>query len=192
MSLKLQLVMKYCAIKIKEYKMGTFELKLYKKDNKFYLLTNLYNWSDKKLVDFAKLLEKYDPDAVIFDDNPAPGVHRTKHPRINDYKTVSRDLWGKGENKTVFVENINYHVGNCDLAMELVFNDPGSEFDGVEYVRFINVLTPQKVKLVLKNCPLYSDERELLESIMRHLNLPTDKESVDKEINNCVGLYELI
>lgn len=28
--------------------MGTFELKLYKKDNKFYLLTNLYNWSDKK------------------------------------------------------------------------------------------------------------------------------------------------
>lgn len=46
--------------------MGTFELKLYKKDNKFYLLTNLYNWSDKKLVDFAKLLEKYDPDAVIF------------------------------------------------------------------------------------------------------------------------------
>ena len=51
--------------------MGTFELKLYKKDNKFYLLTNLYNWSDKKLVDFAKLLEKYDSDAVIFDDNPA-------------------------------------------------------------------------------------------------------------------------
>lgn len=74
----------------------------------------------------------------------------------------------------------------------MVFNDPGSEFDGLEYVRFINVLTPQKVKLVLKNCPLYSDERELLESIMRHLNLPTDKTSVDNEINNCVGLYELI
>lgn len=72
------------------------------------------------------------------------------------------------------------------------FNDPGSEFDGIEYVRFINVLTPQKVKLVLKNCPLYSDERELLESIMSHLNLPTDKESVDKEIENYVGLYELI
>lgn len=115
-----------------------------------------------------------------------------KHPRINDYKTVSRDLWGKREDKTVFVENINYRTGNCDLAMELVFNDPGSEFDGIEYVRFINVLTPQKVKLILKNCPLYSDERELLESIMRHLNLPTDKESVDKEIENYVGLYELI
>ena len=109
-----------------------------------------------------------------------------------DDKTVSRDLWGKREDKTVFVENINYHTGNCDLAMELVFNDPGSEFDGIEYVRFINVLTPQKVKLVLKNCPLYSDERELLESIMSHLNLPTDKESVDKEIENYVGLYELI
>ena len=76
--------------------------------------------------------------------------------------------------------------------MELVFNDPGSEFDGIEYVKFINVLTLQKVKLILKNCPLCSDERELLESIMMHLNLPTDKESVDKEINNCVGLYELI
>ena len=72
------------------------------------------------------------------------------------------------------------------------YNDPGSEFDGIEYVRFINVLTPQKVKLVLKNCQLYSDERELLESIMIHLNLPTDKESVDKEIENYVGLYELI
>ena len=99
---------------------------------------------------------------------------------------------GKGENKTVFVENINYHVGNCDLAMELVFNDHGSEFDGVEYVRFINVLTPQKAKLILKNCPLYLDERELLESIMRHLNLPIDKESVDNEIKNYVGLYALI
>lgn len=43
MLLKLQLVMQYLAIKIKEYKMQTFELKLYKKDNKFYLLTNLYN-----------------------------------------------------------------------------------------------------------------------------------------------------
>lgn len=30
--------------------MRTFELKLYKKDNKFYLLTNLYNWSDKNLL----------------------------------------------------------------------------------------------------------------------------------------------
>lgn len=101
-------------------------------------------------------------------------------------------MWGKGENKTVFVENINYHVGNCNLAMELVFNDPGSEFDGVEYVRFINVLTPQKAKLILKNCPPYLDERELLENIMRHLNLPIDKESVDNEIKNCVGLYEFI
>lgn len=52
------------------------------------------------------------------------------------------------------------------------------------------------IKINARDCDIISvdkkTEREFLESIMSHLNLPTDKESVDKEINNCVGLYELI
>ena len=170
-------------------KIELFELKLYQKNNKCYLLSDLYEWPDEKIVEFAKLLERQDKDKVIFSNNPNPGVHLTKHRHLNDY------VWSdscRDDIKTVSVEDVNWFRYTGDLVMDLSFDEPVEEgYDySLEYIRF--VLNPAMTRLIHKNCTLSPDEIDVLKMAMEVQGVPTDKVSVDNEIKNCVGLYEYI
>ena len=167
----------------------TFELKLYQKNNKCYLLNDLYEWPDEKIFEFAKLLERQDKDRVIFSNSPNPGIHLTKHRRLNDY--IWSDSYYDGT-KTASVEEVNWFGYTGDLVMVLSFSEPEEEdYDySLEYVRF--VLNPAMTRLVQRNCVLSPDEIDVLKMDMEIQGVPTDKNSVDNEIKNCVGLYEYI
>lgn len=114
-------------------------------------------------------------------------TEHSDHAHLNDYKAVRNVSSGRKEIQIRESCGFQYE----DFEIDFIFGEPdGDDWDDI--VNFTKPITPDKVRLIQKNCPLLPEEREYLESIMSHLNLPTDKESVDKEINNCVGLYELI
>lgn len=164
------------------------ELKIYKKDNKFYGLSRIRSWSVHKIIEFAKQLEKYDKHSIYFCNNPRPGVHKTKHHRLSDYEAAEYLPDGKGK---VTVETGCFNNDGY-LTLDLTFSDGEAWLGEVEFMAIKNPINSSRVRLVQKNCPLEPDERELLEDIMQELGLPTDKASVDNEIKNCVGLYEFI
>ena len=78
-----------------------------------------------------------------------------------------------------------------DFEIDFIFGEPdGDDWDGIVY--FTNPITPDKVRLVQKNCFLEPDEKAYLRRIMLELGLSIDEVNVDNEIKNCVGLYEFI
>ena len=167
--------------------MEAFELALYWKNNKAYILTDFMEWSDKKLIDLAKLLERYDEDCVCFIESWSPDVYKEEHPRINDYD----DRESKPDKeKTVTVHAIEV-TKDYEFGLHLVFNN-GRYNSRQDIVIFKNAIIPSRVKLVQKDYKLTTYEREELENIMDLIGLPNDKESVNKEIEECVGLFEVI
>ena len=78
------------------------------------------------------------------------------------------------------------------LTLDLTFSEGEDGLDGVEFIAIKNPINSSRVRLIQKNCVLEPDERELLEDIMNNLGLSTNKTSIDKEIEDYVGLYELI
>ena len=142
-----------------------------------------------RIIEFTKQLEKYDKHSIYFCNNPCPGIHLTKHRRLNDY------IWSDSYHddiKTASVEEVNWFCYTGDLVMDLSFSEPEEEdYDySSEYIRF--VLNPAMTRLVQKNCALSPDEIDVLKMDMEVQGIPTDKNSVDNEIKNCVGLYEYI
>ena len=172
------------------YKMSNepIELKIYKKDNKFYGLTDICLWSVHKIIEFAKQLEKYDKHSIYFCNNPYPGVHKTKHPRLSDYEAAEHLPDREGQ---VTVEAGGFNSDGY-LTLDLTFSEGEDGIGGVEFIAIKNPINSSRVRLIRKNCVLEPDEREFLEDIMNNLGLSTDKASVDNEIKNCVGLYEFI
>ena len=164
------------------------ELKIYKKDNKFYGLSDICSWSVHKIIEFAKQLEKYDKHSIYFCNNPCTGVHKTKHPRLSDYEAAEHLPDGEGQ---VTVEAGGFNSDGY-LTLDLTFSEGEDGIGGVEFIAIKNPINSSKVRLIQKNCVLEPDEREFLEDIMQELGLPTDKASVDNEIKNCVRLYECI
>ncbi len=165
-------------------------LKLYKKDNKFYGLTDFFwerdEWPEEKIIYFAQQLEKY---GVTLSFSGYESEH-SDHARLNDYKVVKgRHLAAPGVKGIQVRESVGFQYE--DFEIDFIFSEPdGDVWDDI--LNFVNPITPDKVRLVQKNCPLLPEEKEYLECIMQESGLPTDKASVDNEIKNCVGLYEFI
>ncbi len=155
-------------------------LKIYKKNNKLYVLSDMTtdDWSEEEIIHFAQQLEKYGIDYNISCDSSRPSYK--KHVRINDY----------GDSNISIRESCGFQGDNFEMDLRLT--EPNGDCWSL-YISFIKPITPDKVRLVQKNCTLTTEERKwTLEYIMQELGLPTDKASVDNEIKNCVGLYEFI
>ena len=152
-------------------------LKLYKKDNKFYGLSDMTTdeWSDDEIIYFAQQLEKYGvtPEFSGYESE------YSDHARLNDYQ--GSDIRIR--------ESCGFEYE--DFEIDFNFREPDGEWwDDIVY--FAKPITPDKVKLIQKNCFLEPEERGYLGRIMQELGLPTDEASIDKEIADCVGLYEFI
>lgn len=114
---------------------------------------------------------------------------KTDNTRLNDYEAV-KYINNPKVKQIQIRESYGFDYG--DFSIDFIFGEPGGNgWD--DMVEFKNPITPDKVRLVQKDCWLKSNERSWLKWIMSdYLGLPIDEASVDNEIKNCVGLYEFI
>lgn len=158
-------------------------LKIYKKNNKFYGLSDMTTdeWSDEEIIHFAQQLEKYGVTPEFSEHNADKNAH------LNDYVAVRYVTSGRKEIQ--IRESCGFQ--HEDFEIDFIFGEPdGDGWDDIVY--FTNPITPDKVRLVQKNCFLEPDEKARLRMIMLELGLSIDEVNVDNEIKNCVGLYEFI
>ena len=150
-------------------------LKIYKKNNKLYVLSDMTtdDWSNEEIIHLAQQFEKYGVAPEFSEYNADKNAH------LNDYQ--GSDIRIR--------ESCGFQYE--DFEIDFIFREPdGERWDGIVY--FTNPITPDKVRLVQKNCFLEPDEKACLRRIMLELGLSIDEVNVDNEIKNCVGLYEFI